>query len=389
MKIAVVLDEYLSHDGGAFTFQAELAHAVARLALHSQHEFVFFAPQAADASVGVEWHRYAKPRLSERVLLKLFRYWPALEAWLGWRSALEQRLRAEGIELAWFLSPRIRALGLPFIPLVLDLQHRLQPQFPEVSAKGEWHVREAHYRRALPQATAIVAGTRAGQAEIERFYGVDPARILRLPHPTPQAALEYQPAPVSELARWGLAPGYLLYPAQLWSHKNHANLIEALALLHQRGLRLTLVLTGADFGAAAAIRARIAQHNLQAYVKWLGFVEREALYALYGHALALAYVSFFGPENLPPLEAFALGCPVVAARVSGAEEQLADAALLVDPTRPVAIAAALESLHSDAALRQRLQQAGRQRAAAWTVDDFVRGALRFFDTYPQDQAREA
>jgi glycosyltransferase involved in cell wall biosynthesis len=43
----------------------------------------------------------------------------------------------------------------------------------------------------------------------------------------------------------------------------------------------------------------------------------------------LRYPSFFGAENLPPLEAFALGCPVIAADMPGAREQLGDAAILV------------------------------------------------------------
>lgn len=385
MKIAVVLDQYFTYDGGAFTFQGEVLRALASMAAESAHQFIVFSPVAPpQPSIGLEWQQYPKPSLGERALLKLFRYWPGLEDRLAWRSGLERRIQHSGAQLAWFLSPRLRALRMPYVALVLDLQHRLQPQFPEVSARGEWQVREAHYQRSLAHAHAIVAGTEVGRDEIMRFYDVPADKILLLPHPTPQRALEHSALPDTDvLVRLGLQPGYLLYPAQLWPHKNHANLLAALAHLLTEGFAPKLVLTGVDFGAQRAIRKQIARQNLQEQVHLLGFVSQEDLYTLYRHALALTYVSFFGPENLPPLEAFALGCPVLAARVSGAEEQLGAAALLVNPADPRAIAAGIRSLLQDAGLRQRLQAAGHQRAAAWTSAHFVRGAWRYFDDFAQ------
>ena len=86
-------------------------------------------------------------------------------------------------------------------------------------------------------------------------------------------------------------------------------------------------------------------------------------------------------ENLPPLEAFALGCPVIAARVSGAEEQMGEAAILVDPVDVDEIAAAIRRVHGDVRLRTQLVDAGKMRAAAWTVQDFVRGAFGIIDQF--------
>ncbi len=382
MKIAVILDQYYTYDGGAFTFQGELLHALVSIAQEFPHEFIVFSPTALEftSTQNLTWQRYAKPGLMERALLKLFRYRPELENAMGWQSALERQVRRAGADLAWFLSPRISALHMPFVPLVLDLQHRLQPQFLEVSAAGEWHRREAHYRRGLSEARAIVTGTQAGRDEITRFYGVDPGKIVLLPHPTPHAALESAVKDDAQiLADFGLQPGYLLYPAQLWMHKNHANLLLSLVELRKAGLELQLVLTGADHGARRSIQKLIREHALESQVTFLNYVSREDLYVLYRNALALTYMSFFGPENLPPLEAFALGCPVIAARVSGAEEQLGKAAVLVNPTDPAEIAAAVRGLHSDPNQRQRLIAAGRTRAQAWTTQDFVRGAVQAFD----------
>jgi glycosyltransferase involved in cell wall biosynthesis len=103
------------------------------------------------------------------------------------------------------------------------------------------------------------------------------------------------------------------------------------------------------------------------------------LVALYRNALALTYTTFFGPENLPPLEAFALGCAVVASAVNGSEEQLGDAALLVPPTDHVALGNAILHIHSDPGIRTRLIERGLQRAHRFTKADYVRGMVAILD----------
>jgi glycosyltransferase involved in cell wall biosynthesis len=91
-------------------------------------------------------------------------------------------------------------------------------------------------------------------------------------------------------------------------------------------------------------------------------------------------MSLFGPENLPPLEAMALGCPVVAADVPGAREQLGDAAIRVPPLDPERIAAAVKRLE-DSAERDRLVAAGRERASRYSAAGYVEGVLEFLDGF--------
>jgi glycosyltransferase involved in cell wall biosynthesis len=180
----------------------------------------------------------------------------------------------------------------------------------------------------------------------------------------------------------GLTEHYLLYPAQFWPHKNHANLFYALRLLEEKyNLKPALALVGSDKGNQGYLKRLAHELGIETQVKFLGFVGEEELVELYRNALALTYVSYFGPENLPPLEAFALGCPVIAADVSGATEQLGDAALLVDPSNVEAIADAVQLIHSDAGLRGKLVARGRARAQSWTSSDFVRGVFSILDEF--------
>jgi glycosyltransferase involved in cell wall biosynthesis len=147
------------------------------------------------------------------------------------------------------------------------------------------------------------------------------------------------------------------------------------------GIKVPVVFVGSDKGNQQHVRTTAQRMGLAPDVWFLGFVPRDELIALYRNALGLVYPSFLGPENLPPLEAFALGCPVVAADVSGARDQLGDAALLVDPRRGESIALAVRALHDDPALRADLVRRGRARARQFTGDDFVRGILSLLDEF--------
>jgi glycosyltransferase involved in cell wall biosynthesis len=278
-------------------------------------------------------------------------------------------------------------VNLPFVCQVLDLEHRMKPWFPEVSGHGEWEHRERHYRRYLPKATRVIVPGETGREQVVRFFGVDPDNCLPLKHPTPDFALAAAAAerqPEELVSKRGIEPPYLLYPAQFWAHKNHAAVLDALAELHSRDESMSLVLVGSDKGQLERVRTQIDERGLGGAVHVLGWVDEDELIGLYQHAHALVYLSRFGPENLPPLEALALGCPAIVANVPGAEEQLGDAALIVDPDDPAAVADAIQRVDQRAE-RNRLVEAGRARAAAWTADDYLLGLLTFLDGFERER----
>jgi glycosyltransferase involved in cell wall biosynthesis len=92
----------------------------------------------------------------------------------------------------------------------------------------------------------------------------------------------------------------------------------------------------------------------------------------------LCFPSFFGPDNIPPLEAMALGVPVAAADVLGARNQLQDAALFFNPSCPQSIAEAILNLHQDSSLRSRLITAGYSLVSNRTPDHYVKRMLIAF-----------
>ena len=377
MKVAVVLPELDPWSGGGFTFQESLAAAVGRLRGETRHEFVIYS--RGDAGPGSVRMPASRRALASRRLVRLTR--EAQERTLGIRPVsgrtwFERSLAREGIDLVWFGTPPAEdCRGLPFVFTVWDLEYLEQPWFPEVSADGEWELRHVFYSRYVPRATRIIVPNDAGGEQLMRHFHVGPERVLVLPHPTPEFARRAAAAP-DPGDRPDLPTPYLLYPAQFWSHKNHGTLLGALAMLPE----YTLVLAGSDKGCLKHVRGIARDLGVLDRVRFLGFVETSELVRLYRGAHALVYLSFFGPENLPPLEAFALGCPVVQADVAGAREQLGEAALRVPPTDASAVAAAVRQFE-DPTFRERMTEDGRARAAGYTADGYVRGVVEFLDEF--------
>jgi len=288
----------------------------------------------------------------------------------------------------WFATSTFVECGLPYLYTVWDLQHVLQPWFPEVSRDGAWEVRQRTFSDAILRASAVVTPNRAGAAQLQRAFPIPDDRVLQLPHPTPAFALSPRSAPRdAPLAKHAIKRPFLFYPAQFWAHKDHVTAVEALGRLRDTGLDFSLVFCGSDRGNARFVRQRAADLGVLQHVHFLGFVSMEELCALYQEAFALLYVSLFGPENLPPLEAFGLGCPVIAAKVPGAEEQLGDAALLVEPMNPQDCASAVVRLHAQAGLRDSLIARGRARAARFQEEDYVKGILAYLDRFDHIRQR--
>jgi glycosyltransferase involved in cell wall biosynthesis len=311
----------------------------------------------------------------------LWRHSSIARVWLPAPGLVQRHADALALDFLWFLSPACHFLQTPYAAIVWDLQHRTMPWFSEVSAHGEWEAREVMHRLFLPRASVVIAGTEAGAAEITGIYGVPRSRILLLPHPTPRYALERATGADVALPPV-LRDPLIFYPAQFWAHKNHAVLFKAMALLRERhGVSASLALTGSDKGNRAHCEQLARDLGIADAVHFLGFVPEPQLISLYRRAAVLAYVSYGGPENLPPLEAFALGCPVVAADVPGAREQLGDAALLVDPESAEAVAAALARIIGDPGLAADLRVRGRKRAEGRTAAGFVRGMFAWLDRF--------
>jgi glycosyltransferase involved in cell wall biosynthesis len=382
MRVGILLGNSDPTAGGGHTFQREVFQALLAIGAQSRHFFLFFCHPDTAAKLP------PKPLPNAEVVALDVEAAPQRSTLFGKNRpapkvrSLDEQFAAAGVEFVWQLGAPGQVLEVPYMVVVWDLQHRLQPWFPEVSANGNWQHRDNIYTAVLGRAAAVIVGTQVGKLEVERFFRVNPSRILIMPHPTPRFVDAAAGTTGLVREKYGIAGDYLFYPAQFWAHKNHVNVLLALRLLQSRFEKaLSVAFVGADHGNLGHVKATAERLGLTDRTHFLGFVPHEDLIDLYRQAFALSYMTFFGPENLPPLEAFALGCPVVASDVSGAREQLQDAVLFVDPTSPEQMADAVMRLAREEGLRQRLTDAGRKIASTRTPEGFVAEALAFLDRF--------
>lgn len=200
------------------------------------------------------------------------------------------------------------------------------------------------------------------------------------------------PAPPGEPARrprdevragLGLPPGaaLLVSVARLAPQKDLPLLLDAVAQLRRRrpDLRVLAVVAG-DGPLHGALAARVAAEALP--VRLLG--RRSDVADLLAAADVAVQTSVWEGQPLAVQEALRLGAPVVATDVGGTAEVTGDAAVLVPPRDPAALADALAALLDDPARRAALSAAGRARAASLPSDaDAVAQVLACYVRSPQ------
>jgi alpha-1,3-rhamnosyl/mannosyltransferase len=142
---------------------------------------------------------------------------------------------------------------------------------------------------------------------------------------------------------------------------------------------LCLAVSGAPGGIEREARALVASSGLAARVHFLGFVPDDDFPALMTGATAFLFPSLFEGFGLPALEAMACGTAVIASSTTSLPEVCGDAALLVEPSDPAALARALERIANDAPLRQQLGRRGLERAASFTWQRTAAATLDLYD----------
>jgi glycosyltransferase involved in cell wall biosynthesis len=299
------------------------------------------------------------------------------------RPYVTRRFRDAHIDLAVYTYPQSLAFetAVPYVMAVHDLQHRLQPEFPEVSANGEWESREYTFRNGTRLATLVLADSEVGREDILNFYephGVTPDRVKVLPY----LPASYLVSDVSDSEQqrvrttYQLPERYLFYPAQFWPHKNHTRIVQALGLLKQEyGADITMVFCGSHSGdirerTFQEVMSMASRAGLDQTIRYAGGVPNEDMSGLYAGAVALVMPTFFGPTNIPVLEAWAYGCPVLTSDIRGIREQVGDAGVLVDPRSVESIAEGIHRLWTGKSLAQTLVQRGYQRLGEYTPADY-------------------
>ncbi len=240
------------------------------------------------------------------------------------------------------------------------------------------------------RATRIMTVSESSKRDILRFVDVKPDKIDVIYNAFDERfGVEPREEDVVRVReRYQLHDEFVLYAGNVKPHKNLERLIEAFDLVRKRGLdRLKLVLIGDEISKYAGLRRAVHQHQLHKYVRFLGYLPEETLAVMYRLAGVFVFPSLYEGFGLPPLEAMASGTPVVTSNVSSLPEVAGDAAVLVDPYVPQAIADGIHTVLTDETLRRSLRQKGLARAAQFSWEQSVRRVLDIYRDAAHSPAR--
>ena len=220
------------------------------------------------------------------------------------------------------------ARGVGFVQTLLDVQHL---DLPHLFSRAELVYRRRFYEGAAAKADIVITISEFAKSRMIEALGLASERVRVAPLGVDTAAF---------VPNTGERENFVLYPARGWPHKNHARLIEAVALLRRDRPGLRLVLTGGGLQALGV---------LPEWVDVKGLVSTEELRDLYRRAAIMAFPSLYEGFGLPPLEAMASGCPVAASNAGSIPEVCGDAAVLFDPYDVEAITEGIrQALNQDA-----------------------------------------
>jgi glycosyltransferase involved in cell wall biosynthesis len=160
-------------------------------------------------------------------------------------------------------------------------------------------------------------------------------------------------------------------------HKNLTTLIAALARIPAER-RPVLVLPGYPTEHERELRELASAEGIAADVRFLEWISEEDLEGLWALTTAFIFPSLYEGFGLPVLEAMDRGVPVAASNASSLPEVAGDAALLFDPLNEAQMAAAIQRLLSEHALREALIAKGRARVKQFTWERTARGAINSY-----------
>jgi glycosyltransferase involved in cell wall biosynthesis len=261
----------------------------------------------------------------------------------GRASAVAKEFSSHGVdvvfEAAGFYGWRFPLPCLTWIP---DFQHR---HLPHMFSTGYWWRRDIGYRIQVGAGRTIMLSSEDARRDCEAFYPTTRGRTVVVPFAVPPPSIS-QGAPAESMRRHELPHDFLFMPNQFWKHKNHAVVIEALALLGERGRSIVVAASGnpADVRHVQhfdQLRERVRSHGLEAQFRFLGMLPYAEVLALMAGCRALINPSLFEGWSTTVEEAKALGAPLVLSDLTVHREQAGESAVYFDPSSAASTAEAM------------------------------------------------
>ena len=377
---------YYANKGGGFSYYDSLMTRL-QINLFSEFELCFINPGQEPVS-GSKIETISLCVIPDKFpgLKKLIKYIPILQKIIYkiniklFGRFYANKLKNSGVDLIYYIIQGDEILPeFPYVFTIWDMGYFVTYPFPELVQKRNFEGRRRIFNNTLLKALLVFAESEAGKHDLIKYANISEEKIRVVPIFAGNVINLSVPIDDQQtiLCDNNLQKEkYFFYPAQYWAHKNHITLLHAFSDFLNTYPEYKLVLTGGDKGNKSHVMNTCKKLNIEKSVIFMGFVKNEEIYTLYKNATALIMASFFGPTNMPPIEAMNLGCPVICTNISGHKEIMAEAALYFNPIDSLCLTNAMIQMVCEHDKYRNLTL-DRAKSSVFNVDN----AVKCIDTY--------
>ena len=240
------------------------------------------------------------------------------------------------------------------------------------------------------KAKKVICGSNFSKNDIAQQCKIDPARIEVTHYGVPSY---FKPVETSireretVLSSYGIKDKFIFSLGRINYRKNLNTLIEAYKHLRiRKKINLKLVIGGKRDFLFSEILKEIKSSGYENDILLPGYIDEMDLPTLFSSAELFVYPSLFEGFGLPPLEAMACGCPVIASNVSSIPEVVGDAGILIDPNNVDQVSKAIHKLISDVGFKEIMINKGLERAKLFNWDKTARKTLKLYEEVFEDCA---
>ncbi len=256
--------------------------------------------------------------------------------------------------------------------------HDLQPlEFPENFSPIKRRWLHTMLPRAVQAARTVICPSQFTAERIVELLGTSPTKITVVSHGHDPSVVSHPNPTGFSAKKFGT---FVLYPAIMYPHKRHIDVVHALDRLRTRIEDLNVVFTGRPGPELESVLSAVHELNLQDRVHILGRVPSADLDVLYGEAAVTVIPSSYEGFGNPALEAMARGCPLIVADAAALPEVVGDGGRVVPVGAIDAWADAIDEVVSDPAASRLLVEAGLVRSASY---DWATAGSTLLNVYRQ------
>lgn len=252
--------------------------------------------------------------------------------------------------------------NLPILSILYDLQVNAYPQF---FSRAERRNREKQIQYIKKNAHSIVTISEfTRQMAIEYGFNDKNINVIPINIDSNKMGKIRDSALMSNRFR-----DIILYPANLWKHKNHELLFTAFTMAKEKGLSPNIRLVCTGFGVEKRtnyLNSIIRGMKKEKNIILTGYVDEKTLNDFYNKSMYVIFPSLYEGFGMPVIEAMSIGVPVCCSNTTALKEVSNDAAMSFDPRNPSSMADVMCRLASNNTLRSLYIEKGYKRALIYS-----------------------